>query len=106
VSGPSGRFHVEVRGTDDHRFLATATPSEDQTPMTPVNQSGLHLSCLLIPDLADITYDEAFAALQTGADRYCRAQFGAGQVAGLGEFIYPTTSDRHQIHGACVTANQ
>lgn len=98
----SGRFHLEVSQTQGYGFRVSATPTRDLTPMQPVNEAGLHLSCLLIPDLAVIPIAEAQSAMEVGADRYCRAQFGDDFAASVGDVYLASIGAPYRAEGQCV----
>ena len=100
----SGRFHMEVTQTEGYGFRATAIPTHERDPMQPVNEAGLHLSCIFIPDVLGVTLSEAQVALQTAADRYCRAQYGNDHLADLEGIAPHAAFEGYSSRGTCMQA--
>lgn len=98
----SGRFHMEVTQTEGYGFRATAIPTHERDPMQPVNEVGLHLSCIFIPDVLGVTLSEAQEALQTAADRYCRAQYGNDHLADLEGIAPHAAFEGFSSRGTCL----
>jgi len=98
----SGRFHMEVTQAEGYGFRATAIPTHERDPMQPVNEAGLHLSCIFIPDVLGVTMSEAQVALQTAADRYCRAQYGDDHLAELEGIAPHAAFEGFSSRGTCM----